>query len=142
MTDREIMDYQRRKISQLKEENRALKERLRVVTEEQRVVDAEDAMVFAMVNGPAVLMSDGCTRVVIRGRAHGTEERNPKQGSGGDSQTAWVQAAPVHGGEGSPQQRHCKAPDYRGVYGSGEIKIRYTPRHLFGAAAGNFKTKG
>lgn len=66
MTDREIMDYQRRKISQLKEENRALKERLRIVTEEQLVVDAEDAMVFALVNGPAVPLSAGCVRVVIR----------------------------------------------------------------------------
>lgn len=66
MTDREIMDYQRRKISQLKEENRVLKERLRIVTEEQRVADAEDAMVFALVNGPAVPMSEGCIRVVIR----------------------------------------------------------------------------
>lgn len=66
MTDREIMDYQRRKISALKEENRALKERLRIVTEEQRVADAEDAMVFALVNGPQVPLSDGCIRVVIR----------------------------------------------------------------------------
>lgn len=66
MTDREIMDYQRRKISQLKEENRALKERLRIVTEEQRVVDTEDAMVFALVNGPAPPLSEGCIRVVIR----------------------------------------------------------------------------
>ena len=59
MTDREIMDYQRRKISQLKEENRAIKERLRIMTEEQRVADAEDAMVFALVNGPAVPVSAG-----------------------------------------------------------------------------------
>lgn len=66
MTDREIMDYQRRKISQLKEENRALKERLRIVNEEQRVADAEDAMVFALVNGPASPLSEGCIRVVIR----------------------------------------------------------------------------
>lgn len=66
MTDREIMDYQRRKISQLKEENRSLKERLRIMTEEQRVADAEDAMVFALVNGPPVPLSDGCIRVVIR----------------------------------------------------------------------------
>lgn len=44
MTDREIMDYQRRKISQLKEENRSLKERLRIVTEEQRAIADIDAL--------------------------------------------------------------------------------------------------